>query len=365
MDFIDLKSQQSAIRSELDSRISDVLSHGKYILGPEVEELERLLADYVGVEHCITVSSGTDALLISLMAMGIGNGDEVITTPFTFISTIEVIIRLGAKPVLIDIELDTGNINVAYLERVISKKTKAIIPVSLYGQPCDMDEINHVAGKYGLYVIEDGAQSFGATYKGRRSCGLSDVGCTSFFPSKPLGCYGDGGAIFTRSDTYAEICGSIRVHGQRERYVYESIGIGGRMDTLQCAILLAKFTRFEWEVEQRQLLANYYDKCLDSIGVKRVKCKRDRISIYAQYTVFVDERDRVVRELSTAGIPSAVHYPKVVYDQPAYTNYFNGMVSCQNAEILSSSVLSLPMSPYIEKEDIDNVVEALDKALFG
>ena len=249
--FIDLKSQYRALQPQIQARIDRVLEHGRYIMGPEVEELEDRLAAYTGARHCITVASGTEALLISLMALGIEPGDEIITTPFTFVATAEVIVRLGARPVFVDIEADTCNINAGLIEAAITAKTRAIMPVSLYGQPADMDVLNAIAEKHDLPVIEDAAQSFGAEYKGRKSGNLSAIGCTSFFPSKPLGCYGDGGAVFTSDDALAEACREIRVHGQRKRYRHSRIGVGGRMDTMQCAIVLAKLERFNWEVERR------------------------------------------------------------------------------------------------------------------
>ena len=271
--FTDLKTQYIHLKKSVHDRINSVLEHGQYIMGPEVVELEEKLSAYTGAKHCISVSSGTEALLISLMALGVGPGDEVITTPFTFAATAEVIVLLGAKPVFVDIEPDTGNINSGLIEAKISSKTKAIMPVSLYGQPADMDEINAIAKHYGnLAVIEDAAQSFGASYEGNKSCNLSTIGCTSFFPSKPLGCYGDGGAIFCNDDVLAEVMREIRVHGQRQRYLHTRIGVGGRMDTLQCAILLAKLERFEWEVEHRKIKA----KRLTDKGNKRVEQHRQK-----------------------------------------------------------------------------------------
>ena len=251
--FIDLKSQYQALKTSVDARIHKVLDHGQYIMGPEVRELEERLEAFTGARHSITVASGTEALLISLMALGIKPGDEIITTPFTFIATAEVIVLLGAVPVFVDIEPDTCNINSSLIEAAITPKTKAIMPVSLYGQPADMDEINAIAARHGnIPVIEDAAQSFGAEYKGRKSCNLSTIGCTSFFPSKPLGCYGDGGAVFTNDDELAKAMREIRVHGQERRYVHTRVGVGGRMDTIQCAIVLAKLERFDWEIEWRR-----------------------------------------------------------------------------------------------------------------
>src|SRR5688572_18196979 len=255
MEFTDLKAQYRALKRELDARIQRVLDHGQFILGPEVVELEQKLAAYTGARHCITVASGTEALLIALMALDIKPGDEVITTPFTFVATGEMIVLLGAKPVFVDVEEDTANIDAHRLEAAVTPRTRAIIPVSLYGQPADMDEINAIAARHRLAVIEDAAQSFGATYKGKRSCNLSTIGCTSFFPSKPLGCYGDGGALFTSDEALAAAMREIRVHGQSGRYRHTRIGVGGRMDTLQCAVVLAKLERFDWELARRGEIA--------------------------------------------------------------------------------------------------------------
>ncbi|MFM7705170.1 MAG: DegT/DnrJ/EryC1/StrS family aminotransferase, partial [Rubrivivax sp.] len=265
MQFTDLKAQYAALKPDIDARIQRVLDHGQYIMGPEVAELERALAAFTGSRHCVTVSSGTEALLIALMALGIGPGDEVITSPFTFAATGEVIVLVGAKPVFVDVEPDTCNLDVRQLEAAITPRTKAIMPVSLYGQVADMHAINAVAARHGLPVIEDAAQSFGASYQGRRSCALSTIGCTSFFPSKPLGCYGDGGALFTDDDALAQAAREIRVHGQSGRYHHTRIGVGGRMDTLQCAIVLGKLPRFAWELEQRHALGARYAELLQGI----------------------------------------------------------------------------------------------------
>lgn len=287
MPFIDLKAQYRALQPQIQARINTVLEHGQYIMGPEVRELEERLQSYTGTKHCVTVASGTEALLISLMALGIGPGDEVITTPFTFVATAEVIVLVGATPVFVDIETDTCNIDASLIEAAITSKTKAIMPVSLYGQPADMDEINTIAARYNIPVVEDAAQSFGAEYKGRKSCNLSTIGCTSFFPSKPLGCYGDGGAIFTNDDVLAQACREIRVHGQSKRYVHTRIGVGGRMDTLQCAVVLAKLERFEWEIETRIEIGKRYNQLLDTIGFPRIVQRSNRTSVFAQYTVFM------------------------------------------------------------------------------
>lgn len=357
--FIDLRSQFEALESEIRARMDRVLEHGQYIMGPEVSELEERLAGYTGAKYCITVASGTEALLISLMALGVGRGDEVITSPFTFIATAEVIVLLGATPVFIDVEPDTGNIDAAKIEKKITANTKAIIPVSLYGQPADMDEINQIALRYGgIPVIEDAAQSFGATYHGKRSCNLSTIACTSFFPSKPLGCYGDGGAIFTSDEILAQTCREIRVHGQSERYVHTRVGVGGRMDTLQCAVVLAKLGRFDWEVQRRLEYGSRYNRLLDDEGVERICQREGRSSVFAQYTIMLEDRPRIQAHFAQNRIPVAVHYPAPVNEQPAYRD-----LCCPEctpiAARLSSRVLSLPMSPYLAEKDILVVVEAL------
>jgi UDP-2-acetamido-2-deoxy-ribo-hexuluronate aminotransferase len=357
--FIDLKTQYQALKPQIQARINAVLDHGQYIMGPEVKELEEKLAAYTGSKHCITVASGTEALLMSLMALGIGPGDEIVTTPFTFVATAEVIVLLGAKPVFVDVESDTGNIDASQIEAKITPKTKAIMPVSLYGQTADMDAINAIAAKHGnLPVIEDAAQSFGATYKGRQSCNLSTIGCTSFFPSKPLGCYGDGGAIFTNDDALAQAMREIRVHGQSQRYVHTRVGLGGRMDTLQCAIVLAKFERFEWEVQQRMAIGQRYNQLLDQAGMARIQQRPERTSVYAQYTVMVPNREALQKRLAEAGIPTAVHYPVPLNEQPAYKH-----LCCSDctpvAQQLAKQVMSLPMSAELMPEPQQYIVAAL------
>ena len=359
IEFIDLKAQYKALKVSIDARIQRVLEHGQYIMGAEVRELETRLEDYTGAKHCITVASGTEALLISLMAIGIKPGDEIITTPFTFVATAEAIVLLGAIPIFVDIELDTCNIDAGKVEAAITPKTRAIMPVSLYGQPADMSEINAIAARHGnIPVIEDAAQSFGAEYKGRKSCNLSTLGCTSFFPSKPLGCYGDGGAIFTSDDMLAQACREIRVHGQSKRYVHTRVGVGGRMDTLQCAIVLAKLERFDWEVEQRIRMGKIYNEAFDGHGVRRVVQRVDRTSVFAQYTVFVTDRDCLQKRLLEIGIPTAVHYPVPLNSQPAYAHLCVSSVT-PNAQIAATKVVSLPMGPYLTGEDHLKVIEAV------
>jgi UDP-2-acetamido-2-deoxy-ribo-hexuluronate aminotransferase len=360
MEFIDLKSQYADARKDIDARIRAVLDHGQYIMGPEVAELENALATFSGARHCITVSSGTEALIIALMALGIGQGDEVITTPFSFIATAEAIVLTGATPVFADIDPATCNIDPGLIEQLVTKNTRAIIPVSLFGQPADMDAINAVALRHGLAVIEDAAQSFGASYRGRRSCNLSTIGCTSFFPSKPLGCYGDGGALFTSDDALAAAMREIRVHGQSRRYVHTRIGVGGRMDTLQCAIVLAKLPRFEWEIEQRRRAAACYDALLSG-RLMLVGRDRNRESVHAQYTVVVEDRVRIQAALHADGIPTAVHYPLPIHLQPAYA-HLSTQDCCPVAEQMAQGVLSLPMGPYLSDADARRVAEALLRA---
>lgn len=358
IEFIDLKAQYRALNEAIDARIQRVLDHGQYIMGPEVRELEERLENYTGAKHCITVASGTEALLISLMALGIRPGDEVVTTPFTFVATAEVIVLLGAVPVFVDIEPDTCNIDASKIEAAITPRTKAIMPVSLYGQPADMDEINAIAARHGLPVIEDACQSFGATYKGKKSCNLSTIGCTSFFPSKPLGCYGDGGAIFTGDDALAKACREIRVHGQEKRYHHTRIGVGGRMDTLQCAVVLAKLERFDWEIEQRMKIGARYNQLLDEHGFERVRQRDDRTSVFAQYTIFVESRDAVIKRLNEQGIPTAVHYPVPLNQQPAYMDACSGGVT-PVSERIAKRVVSLPMGPDLSEPDQDRIVAAV------
>jgi len=361
MDFIDLKTQYAALKQGIDARIQRVLDHGQYIMGPEVRELEEKLEAYTGARHCITVASGTEALLIALMALDVKPGDEVITTPFTFVATAEMIVLLGARPVYVDVEEDTANIDAARIEAAITPRTRAILPVSLYGQPADLDEINVVAARHGLVVIEDAAQSFGATYRGRRSCNLSGIGCTSFFPSKPLGCYGDGGAIFTDDDALGAAMREIRVHGQERRYHHTRVGVGGRMDAIQCAVLLAKLERFDWEIERRVAIGNRYNDLLASY-VRTVRVRPDRTSVYAQYTLRATDRVALESGLRAQGIPTAIHYPLALHQQPAYAAFSPG-AAFPNAERLAREVLSLPMHPYLTPAVQDRIVEAVSRVL--
>ena len=374
MQFIDLEAQQRqrlpdgrTIREAVDARIAAVLNHGRYILGPEVEELERTFAAYVGVEHCIAVASGTDALLIALMALGVQAGDEVITTPFSFIATSETIALLGATPVYVDIDPATYNLAPAMLELAISERTKAIIPVSLYGQPADFPAINAIAERHGLPVIEDGAQSFGSQQHGRRSCGLSTIGTTSFFPSKPLGGYGDGGACFTDDPELADRMRRVSRHGQSRRYFHTDIGVNGRIDTLQAAILLGKWPNFAQEVEARGRIGAAYSRKLQAAGITTTpQLAVGNTSVYAQYTVQVELRAEVQAALKERGIPTAVHYPTLLCQQPALRcEHSRCSRGCYTplAQAASERVLSLPMHPWLSDDDQDRVVDALVSAL--
>lgn len=360
MDFIDLKTQYRALEGEIRRRMDTVLAHGQFILGPEVAELEEKLAAYVGVRHCIATSSGTDSLLMALMALGVGPGDEVVTTPFSFIATAEVIALLGARPVFVDIETTTCNLDPERLEAAINPRTRALLPVSLYGQCADYDAINAIASRHGLPVIEDAAQSFGATYKRRRSCGLTTLSATSFFPSKPLGCYGDGGALFTDDVELARALREIRVHGQEKRYQHARVGINGRMDTLQAAILLAKLDRFDWEVERRQAIARRYDQALAACpGLTPISVAPWNSSVHAQYTVRAVNRQAVLEKLAKAGVPSAIHYPKPLHLQAAFASLGGHPGQLPIAEAAAREVLSLPMGPDLALEDQDRVIAAL------
>ena len=364
MQFIDLKAQYAALKGPIDARIQRVLDHGQYIMGPEVAELEDRLAAWCGARHCITVASGTEALLISLMALDLRPGDEVITSPFTFAATAEMIVLLGGTPVFADIEPDTCNIDARRIEALVTSRTRAIMPVALYGQCADMDEINAIALRHGLAVIEDAAQSFGASYRGRKSCNLSTLGCTSFFPSKPLGCYGDGGAIFTNDEALAQACREIRVHGQSQRYTHTRVGVGGRMDTLQCAVVLAKLDRFDWELARRAEIGARYQALLRDADIAQVVVRPDRDSVWAQYTVFVENRPAVQAALKAAEVPTAVHYPLALHRQPAYAAW-GQTADCPHSERAAQRVMSLPMSADLSKADQDHVVSSLARALQG
>lgn len=366
MQFIDIKQQYQRYKAAIDTRIQSVLDHGHFIMGPEIAELEQQLAAYVGVKHCITAASGTDSLEIALRTLDIGPGDEVITVPFTWISTAEVIGLVGAKPVFVDIDPATYNINIDLIEPAITPRTKAILPVSLFGQMPDYDRINAIGKRHGIPVIEDGAQSFGATQNGRRSCGATRIGSTSFFPAKPLGCYGDGGALFTSDDALADKMRAIRTHGGLKRHHHPYLGMNGRFDTIQAAVLLAKLPHFQDEVDARGRIGARYTELLSSVlrlpfSVPGVM--NGNTHVYAQYTIRVPDRDRVGERLKAAGIPTAVYYPKCLHEQPVFANNGYRWGDFPAAEKASREVISLPMHPFLSEADQDAIVSELRKAL--
>ena len=360
MEFIDLKSRHNLIGDKINARIQKVMDHGQFILGPEVGELEQKLALYTGSKHCVTVSSGTDSLLIALMSLGVGAGDEVITVPYTWISSAEVIALLGAKPVFVDIRPDTWNMDESQVEAFITEKTKAIMPVSIYGQCSDMDAINAIAQKYSLPVIEDAAQSFGATYKGKKSCNLSTIGSTSFFPSKPLGCYGDGGALFTNDDELAEKFRWIRVHGQECKHHHPILGINGRMDSLQAAVLLEILEVFPDEVQKRHQLGQTYSLGLANLdGLETPSIGKDNISVYAQYTILSDHRVKIKQSLKENNIPSVSYYSVPLHLQPVFSQLGHQIGDFQFTEKVANHCLSLPMSPYLDDVEQKKVVDVI------
>jgi len=358
MEFIDLKTQYNKYKDYIDAKIHAVLDHGQFIMGPEVEELEQELAQFVGVKHCISVSSGTVSLEIALRALKIGPGDEVITVPFTWISTAEVIMAVGAKPVFVDIEADSYNMNPELLELAINENTKAIMPVSLFGQMPDLERIVKIAEKYELPVIEDAAQSFGATRYDKKSCGASLIGSTSFFPAKVFGCYGDGGALFSDCDDLANQMRAIRNHGGIKRGHHDVVGMNGRFDTIQAAVLLAKFPYFLEEVGARAKIGARYSELLKEI------CETPRITtgnthVYAQYTIRLKDRDKVKTKLQERGIPAAIYYSKCLHEQPVFASKEMKLGNFPVSEMVSGEVLSLPMHPFLNNEDQDTIVDAI------
>jgi len=362
MEFIDLKTQYREYQTEIDARMKTVLMHGHFIMGPEIAELETKLAAHVGVKHGITVASGTDALEIALRALGIGVGDEVITVPFTWISSAEAIGLVGAKPVFVDIDPRSYNINVELIEPAITPRTKAIMPVSLFGQMPDYERINAIAAKRAIAVIEDGAQSFGATQRGSRSCGVTLIGSTSFFPAKPLGCYGDGGALFTNDDGLAEKMRAIRTHGGLKRHHHPFLGMNGRFDTLQAAVVLAKLPHFDWETGERGRVGGHYTELLRSTcAVPEIMAGNTHV--YAQYTIRVPNRDELAAKLKGLGIPTAVYYPKCLHEQPVFAKSGYKWGDFPEAEKASRDVLSLPMHPFLSQQDQVKVAEAIKASL--
>jgi UDP-2-acetamido-2-deoxy-ribo-hexuluronate aminotransferase len=365
MDFIDLKSQQALIRQDLERRIGAVLDHGQYVLGPEVAELETRLAAFVGVGHCIGVASGTDSLLIALMALGIGPGDEVITVPYTWISTAEVVSLIGAKPVFVDIDEKTWNMDPTKLQVAITERTKAIMPVGIYGQTADMTAINEIAQKNGnLPVIEDAAQCFGGTHHGKKSCALSGIGSTSFFPSKPLGGYGEGGALFTDDSDLAETMRHIRVHGQTRKHHHPILGINGRLDTIQAAVVLAKMALFEAEIEKRQAVAdNYASQLADISDVVLPHVSPENTSVYAQYTILLDDNESLQAHLGASKIPSVAYYTVPLHLQPVFAGLGYSKGDFPITESIASRCLSLPMNPYLKESEVSEVCTAIREKL--
>ncbi|MCC2625418.1 MAG: aminotransferase DegT [Burkholderiales bacterium] len=362
MDFIDLKSQYKRIKDDVLKEINQVLDSGQYIMGGKVKELETILANYANVKHCVGVADGTTALLIALMALNIKSGDEVIVPAFTFIATASQVVLLGAKPIFVDVDARTFNLDPNKLESAITSKTKAIIPVSLFGMCADIDAINTIAAKHKIAVIEDAAQSFGATYKGKRSSGLTTIATTSFFPSKPLGAYGDAGACFTNDDALATAMSQIRVHGQDRRYHHVMLGINGRLDTLQAAILLAKMRIFEDELIKRAQIGKRYTELLKDSNCLTPVVTNGCSHVYAQYTIITKNRDKLINDMQDAGIPTSVHYPLSLHQQPALAAYYQGQ-DLSVSESLAASVISLPMHPYLDVATQDKIVEVVKSSL--
>ena len=357
--FINLKEQYQEYKQEIDSAIQKVLNSSRFIMGPEIFELEKNLSDYTGSQNVIACSSGTDALLLALMSIGIKPGDEIITSPFTFIATAEAISYLGATPVFVDIELDTYNINHLLIEEKITSKTKAIMPVSLFGQVSDMDYINKIAEEYNLIVIEDAAQSFGATYKNKKSCNLSTLACTSFFPAKPLGCYGDGGAVFTNSSDISEKIRMLIAHGSKKKYVHEVVGINGRMDTIQAAILNVKLKYFPKEIEKRHFIANKYKELIFNNELILPTIKKDRSSVFAQFTIRTKNRSKFLEKLTSFNIPTAIYYPIPLHLQKCYVRLGYKTGDFPISEKAAKEVFSIPMSPFLNFKDQNFIANSL------
>ena len=366
IDFANLKIQHNLYKEEIEEAILKVARDCNFIMGSQIDELERNLEKFTGSKYAISCSSGTDALLLAMMALDIQPDDEIITTPFTFFATAETIAFLKAKPVFVDIDEKTYNIDPKKIEAAITPKTKAIIPVSLYGQPADMDEINQIAKKYNLKVIVDGAQSFGSTYKGISDSNLGDISCTSFFPAKPLGCYGDGGAIFTNDDELHKAMKEIKEHGSESRYYHTRLGVNGRLDSIQCAILLAKMERYDWEVEQRQKIGNYFTEGLSQIktpGFSTPFIKSDRDCVWAQYTLMVPDRPLFQKKMQELGVPTVVHYPRIMPDQPWYKEHTPQQGDWTYSRLAAEHVVSLPMYPDMDRATQDKIIDSVIKVM--
>jgi dTDP-4-amino-4,6-dideoxygalactose transaminase len=370
MDFIDLKSQYALLRNSINTRMQAVLDHGMYIMGPEIAELEAKLAEFAGVRHALSCANGTDALVLAMMAKGIKPGDAVFVPGFTFVATAEAVVLVGATPVFVDVTPDTYNMDPHSLQAAIDTVTKegrlrlaCVIPVDLFGQPADYDQINDIAHRHGMFVLGDAAQSFGATWRGTRVGGLAEVTATSFFPAKPLGCYGDGGAVFTNDDALVEVLKSVRVHGQgADRYDNVRIGINGRMDTLQAAVLIEKLRIFPKEIEARQAAAETYNNAFQDVAVTPF-VNAQATSVWAQYTLQVDRRNDVVARLKEARIPTAIYYPRPLHTQAPYVNYPKSPGGLPVCEWLAGRVFSLPMHPYLDEKTQQQVIDGVRKAV--
>ena len=356
IDFANLQKQHNLYKEEIEQAVLDVMNQCNFIMGEPVKTLEKSLEEFTGAKYAITCSSGTDALLLAMMALDIKPDDEIITTPFTFIATAETIAFLKAKPVFVDIDEKTYNIDPRKIEEKITDKTKVIMQVSLYGQPADMDAIQKIADKHNLKVIIDGAQSFGSTYKGKTDSNLGDISTTSFFPAKPLGCYGDGGAVFTNDDELAEKMKSLRLHGQSKRYHHKYIGIGGRLDTIQAAVLNVKLKHYQKDLKLRQEVAEKYSEKLKDTQIIPTILS-DTVSAWAQYSIRVKDRDEVQAKLKESGIPTAVHYPMPLHLQEAFKYLEYGHGDFPISELVSSEIMSLPMNPYVSDEEIKYISE--------
>lgn len=365
--FIDLKTQYQALKENIDSRIHKVLEHGAYINGPEVVELEKKMVEFTGAKTALACANGTDALLIPLMALGIGPGDEVITTAFSFIATAETIVLAGATPVYVDIDPKTYNMDPKQVEKAITSKTKAIMPVSLFGQMPAMDELETIAKKHGLYIIEDAAQSFGAKFKGRRSCSWTVAAGTSFFPAKPLGAYGDGGAMFANDEKICLAMKEIREHGSESRYYHTRLGLNARLDSIQCAILIAKLERYPWEIEQREKVAQRYQAGLSGLKAENFSIPYvapDHQSVWAQYTLTVKDRATFAKKLQEVGVPTSIHYPRIMPEQPWYKANANKCIGdLQHSRWAADHVISIPMYPDMDANKQDYVIEQIKKVL--
>lgn len=358
MDFINLQGQYQKYKTEIDQQIHEVLDTSSYIMGPKIAQLEENMAKFTGSKHAIMCSSGTDALLLALMALDIKAGDEVITAPFTFIATAEMIAFIGAIPVFVDIDEKTYNIDISQIEAKITSKTKAIMPVSLFGQVADMDVVNAIAIKHNLKVIEDAAQSFGAEYNGKKSCNLSDIGCTSFFPAKPLGCYGDGGAVFTNDDELANKIRIILNHGQTQRYIHSHIGINGRLDAIQAVVLDIKLKYYDDEIAKRQEIAKKYNNTLKDVVIPFVG--ETNLSVWAQYCIRVNDREAMLKKCADRGVPTGVYYPIPLHLQEVFSYLGHKSGDFPITEKVSKEIMALPMSAFLTEEEQNYVIEVVN-----